>query len=121
MEKSATQRESRIERTDKFWVGVAEWRRERIRKSLMRPLYQEALKNLFLAGVLLLDSFLPLQLYVSLLKPYNIISSLIVLGILLYIEVRCYNAVWGKNGRWSLQNYTTPLEPKKKENETQKK
>jgi hypothetical protein len=121
MEKSAPQRESRIDRTDRLWVSLSQWRRERIRKTLIRPLHQEALKNLFLAGVLLLDSFLPLQLYVSLQTPYNIISSLIALGILLYLEVRCYNAVWGKNGRWSLQNSTTSSEQKKKENETAKK
>jgi hypothetical protein len=118
MEKSAPQRESRIERTDRFWVSVATWRRERIRKTLIRPLYQEALKNLFLAAILLLDAFLPLQLYVSLPIPYNILGTLIALGILLYLEVKCYNAVWGKHGRWSLETYSLPLDQKKKEEET---
>jgi hypothetical protein len=105
MEKSAPQRESRIERTDRFWVSVATWRRERI-------------KNLFLAAILLLDAFLPLQLYVSLPIPYNILGTLIALGILLYLEVKCYNAVWGKHGRWSLETYSLPLDQKKKEEET---
>ncbi len=106
MEKKTVQQESRIERTDRLWTSFAQWRQQRIRKSLMRPLYQEALRSLFFVAILLIDTLFPLQLYESITSPFNIIASLVALGILLYVEVRCYNLLWGKNGRWSIEKYT---------------
>jgi hypothetical protein len=115
MEKKEPQQESRLKRADTFWVNLADWRRERIRKSLIRPLYQEALRTVFLVAVLLIDSLFPLTLFYSFLYPYNIISTLLLLGVLLYIEARCYNAFWGKKGRWSLQKLTPKPEQRTEE------
>jgi hypothetical protein len=28
-----------------------------------------------------------------------------MLGVLLYLEIRLYNAFWGKKGRWSIEKY----------------
>lgn len=97
--------ESRLERTERLWTSIARWRQESIRKSLLRPLYQEALKTFFIIAVLLVDSLIPLQIFVSLVSPYNIIVTLVILGVFLYVEVRIYNALWGKNGRWALSKY----------------
>jgi hypothetical protein len=110
MENNDTQKKSRVERTDTFWVTVSEWNRERIRKSLIRPLYQEALRSLFLVALLLLDSLLPLQLFESLPSPLNGISAVVVLGLLLYGEAKAYNMVWGKKGRWSIEKYKKTTE-----------
>jgi hypothetical protein len=72
---------------------------------MIRPLYQEVLKMLFIVAVLLVDSLIPLQFFVSLVSPYNIVVTLVTFGVFLYVEVRIYNAVWGKNGRWALSKY----------------
>lgn len=100
--KKTTEDQSRVERADRLWLSIARWRRESIRKSLIRPLYQEALKTLFIVAVLLVDSLIPLQFYVSLASPYNIIITLVILGVFLFVEMRIYNALWGKNGPWAL-------------------
>ena len=104
--------ESRLERTERLWTSIARWRTESIRKSMIRPLYQEALKTLFLIAVLLVDSLIPLQFFVSFVSPYNIILTLVVFGVFLYVEIRIYNAVWGKNGRWALSKYESRTEQK---------
>jgi hypothetical protein len=121
MEKKGSQKESRVERADSFWRSLADWRRERIRKTLMRPLYQEALRSLFLVGVLLIDSLFPLQLLISLPYPYNFVGCLALFGVLIYVEVKIYNKIWGKNGRWSLQKYGTTSDQITKEKEHSKK
>jgi hypothetical protein len=107
-----TQDESRLERTERLWTSIVRWRREGVRKSLIRPLYQEVLKTLFLVAVLLVDSLIPLQFFVSLVSPYNIVLTLVIFVVLLYVEVRIYNAVWGKNGRWALAKYEERAEQK---------
>jgi len=98
-------RESRTERMDSFWDSFAQRRRDRIRKSLLRPLYQEVLKNLFLTLVILVDVLLPLQAFKSFPLPVNIITALVALCVLLFIEMRVWNAVWGASGRWALAKY----------------
>jgi len=103
--KKSTEQESRLERTERLYTSVVRWRQESVRKSMIRPFYQEALKTLFLVAVLLVDSLIPLQFYVSLGSPFNIILTLVVFIIFLYVEVRIYNALWGKNGRWALSKY----------------
>ena len=106
-------RKSRVDRYYEFWSRLSERRQKTIRKSLVRPLYQEVLKTLFYIAVLLVDSLIPLQFLVSFSSPINIIGTLLSLGIFLYIEVRIYNDLWGKNGRWALQKYEeTPQGPK---------
>ncbi len=96
---------SRVERMDLFWTSRATRRRERIRKTMLRPLYQEVLKNLFLALVLIVDVLLPLQVFMSLGFPVNMLAALVAVCVLLYIEMRIWNAVWGRSGRWSLEKY----------------
>jgi hypothetical protein len=96
---------SRVERYYRIWSSLANRRRESIRKSLVRPLYQEILKTAFLVAVLLVDSMIPLQFFVSLVSPFNIVVFLVTLSVFLFIEIRIYNALWGKNGRWALKNY----------------
>jgi hypothetical protein len=107
-----TKDESRLERTERLWTSIVRWRQESVRKSMIRPLYQEALKTLFLVAVLLVDSLIPLQFLISLISPYNIILTLASFGVLLYVEIRIYNLLWGKNGRWALAKYEHPEEHK---------
>ncbi len=104
--------ESRFERTERLFTSIVKWRQESIRKSILRPFYQEALKTLFLVAVLLLDSLVPLQFYVSLASPYNIVLTIVVFIVFLYIEIRVYNKVWGKKGCWALSKYERHPEQK---------
>jgi len=101
---------SRVERYYRIWSSLANRRQESIRKSLIQPLYQEILRTAFLVAVLLVDSLIPLQFFVSLTSPFNIVVSLVTFCIFLFIEIRLYNAVWGKNGLWSLQKYQGRIE-----------
>ncbi|HIG99385.1 MAG TPA: hypothetical protein HA258_02280 [Thermoplasmata archaeon] len=94
-----------VEKTENLVHYLLKKKKENIQNSLVRPLYQEALKNLFLVVVLLIDTLFPLEAYRSLPFPVNIIVSVIILGVFLYIEIRLYNAIWGKHGRWSLDKY----------------
>jgi len=94
-----------VEKTENLVNYLLKKKKENIQNSLVRPLYQEALKSLFLVAVLLLDTLFPLEAYRSLVFPLNIAVSVIILGVLLYIEIRLYNALWGKKGRWSLEKY----------------
>ncbi len=97
--------DTQVEKTENLVKYLLRKRKESIQKSLVRPLYQEALKSLFLVIVLLVDTFVPLEGYRNLLFPFNIITAIILLGILLYIEIRVYNSLWGKKGRWSIEKY----------------
>ena len=110
--KKSTTEESRFERTERLYTSIVRWRQESVRKSMLRPFYQEALKTMFLVAVLLLDSLIPLQFYVSLVSPYNIIVTLVVFIIFLYVETRIYNKIWGKQGRWALSKYEKHPEQK---------
>jgi len=103
--KKTDEKESRFERTERLFASLVRWRQESVRKSMIRPFYQEVLKTLFLVAVLLVDSLIPLQFYVSLPSPYNIILTVVSFCVLLYVEVQIYNKVWGKNGRWALSKY----------------
>ena len=99
-----------VEKTENMVNYLLRKKRENIQNSLVRPLYQEALKSLFLAIVLLIDTLIPLEVFRMLSYPLNIVISFIVLGIFLYIEIRLYNSVWGKKGRWSIEKYKKPIE-----------
>ena len=98
-----------VEKTENLVNYLLRKKKENIQNSLIRPLYQEAVKSLFLVGVLLLDTLLPLEAYRSLVSPLNIVVALIILCVLLYLEIRLYNAVWGKKGCWSLEKYRKTL------------
>ena len=80
-------------------------RRESIIKSMIRPLYQEVLKCLFLVTILLVDILIPLEIYLVFPNIINIIGSVLVICVIGYVEMRIYNSLWGKNGRWSLEKY----------------
>jgi len=94
-----------VEKTENLVNYLLRKKKENIQNSLVRPLHQEALKSLFLVAVLLVDTLFPLETYRNLISPFNIIVSVIILGVLLYMEIRLYNALWGKNGRWSIEKY----------------
>jgi hypothetical protein len=96
---------SHVERTENFINYLLRRKRENIQKSLIRPLYQEALKSLFLVAVLLIDALIPLEIFQSLPATIDIIFALLILILFIYLEMRVYNHLWGKKGRWSLEKY----------------
>jgi hypothetical protein len=106
MENEPESKGSRLERQETLWASLGRRRRQRIRRTSLRPLYQEILKSLFLTGAIIVDALLPLQVFVSFTFPVDVIASVIPLCILLYIEIRIWNAVWGKGGRWGIEKYT---------------
>jgi len=89
---------------------LLERRRQNIINSMVRPLYQEALKSLFIILALLLDTLIPLEIMRVFSSPLDIVLALLVLGFFIYVEIRIYNAYWGKKGRWSLEKYKKVLE-----------
>jgi hypothetical protein len=103
-----------VERTEAFTNYLLRKKFESIQKSLIRPLYQEVLKSLFLILILLVDTLIPLELYLDLPNILNILLSITVLCIFLYVEMHIYNLLWGKNGRWSLEKYKKNLITNKK-------
>jgi hypothetical protein len=94
-----------VEKTENLVKYLLRKKRENIQNSLVRPLYQEALKSFFLVVVLLIDTFIPLEVFRILSSPFNIALCLVVIGVFLYVEIRIYNSLWGKKGRWSLDKY----------------
>ena len=108
---------SHVERKESFINYLLRRKRENIQKSLIRPLYQEALKSLFLVAVLLIDTLIPLEIFQSLPTTINIIFALLILILFLYVEIRIYNQLWGEKGRWSLDKYKkTPQKIKENTN-----
>jgi len=99
-----------VEKTENLVNYLLKKKKENIQNSLVRPLYQEALKSLYFVVVLLADTLFPLEAYRSLVFPLNIVISVIILGVLLYLEIRLYNVVWGKKGRWSVEKYKKSIE-----------
>jgi hypothetical protein len=104
-----------VEKTEGFVNYLLKRRHDSIQKSMLRPLYQEALKCLFLVVVLLIDTLIPMQILLDLPDIINIVTALVVLIIFLYIQKRIYDMLWGKNGRWSLEKYKKTSENIKKE------
>ena len=104
-----------VEKTENLINYLLKKKKENIQNSLVRPLYQEALKSLFLVAVLLLDTLIPLEAYRSFLFPFNILIAAVLLGVFIYLEIRVYNALWGKKGRWSLEKYRTLIATKPEE------
>lgn len=103
--RSESARESRTEAFDNMLSRVSKRRRESIEKSMLRPLHQEVLKCIFIIFIMLLDTFVLLQLLVDVVSPFNYIAFFIVLAVMLYVEIRIYGSIWGKNGCWSLDQY----------------
>ena len=96
---------SNVERVEKLIKNFSIRKQESIQKSMIRPLYQEILKSLFLVFVILLDSLIPLEIFRYFPYIINIILALICLSIFLLGEIYIYNLLWGKIGRWSLEKY----------------
>jgi len=105
MNKRKSRLNLQIEKTEEFVKYLIKRRHDNIQKSLIRPLYQEALKCLFLVIVLFVDTLIPLQILLDLPNIINIVLALITLIIFLYLEMRIYNLLWGNKGRWSLEKY----------------
>lgn len=104
-----------VEKTESLTNYLLRRKREGIQKSLIRPLYQEALKSLFLILILLVDTLIPLEVFRDFSTPFNIVLSLVTLGIFLYVEMRIYNLLWGKKGRWPLEKYKKTSEKSKED------
>jgi hypothetical protein len=98
--------------------GTVSSQKKKRQYSMVRPLYQEALKSLFLVCVLLVDTLIPLEVFRILPAPFNSIVSLVILGIFLYIEIVMYNSLWGKKGRWSIDKYKKSFEKRVEEKKT---
>jgi hypothetical protein len=98
-----------VEKTENLIHYLLKKKKENIQNSLVRPLYQEALKSLFLVTVLLIDTLFPLEAYRRFVFPLNIVVTVILLGVFLYLEIRLYNALWGKKGRWSIEKHKKPI------------
>jgi len=107
-----------VEKTENMVNYLLRKKRDNIQNSLVRPLYQEALKSLFLVIVLLIDTLIPLEVFRMFSSPLNIVMSLIIFSIFLYIEIRFYNSVWGKKGRWSVEKYKKTIGNTIEENKT---
>ena len=103
---------SNVERFEEMINNISIRKRESIQKSMIRPLYQEVLKSLFFVILLLVDSLIPLEILRYLPGIINIILALIILSVFLFVEIRIYNLLWGKNGRWSIEKYKKTLENK---------
>jgi len=104
-----------VEKTENLVNYLLRKKKENIQNSLVRPLYQEALKSLFLVAVLLVDTLFPLEAYRSFVFPVNILIAAVLLGVFLYLEIRLYNALWGKKGRWSIEKYKKIITTKSEE------
>ena len=100
---------SRLENTERALAYLSKRRRENIKKSLIRPLYQEILKCIFIVFVMFIDVFIPLQILIEMPTPVNSVGSIISIIIFFCIEIKLYQVIWGKNGCWSIEkcNITT--------------
>jgi hypothetical protein len=96
--------EKRLEIVETTFKKYSERRKKNIKKSLIRPLYQEFLKSLFIIIIMILDVFLILEIIILLSFPINLIS-IIIITVILYIEKKIYNKYWGQTGKWSINKY----------------
>ena len=103
--KTESRFESRLESTDRILKYFSDRKKRSIENSLLRPLYQEICKSLFIIFSMMIDVFIPLQLLLMLSIPINYVSSLSLFIILLYVELRMYGKIWGKKGIWSIEKY----------------
>ena len=105
--------ESRHETFDSMLLRVSKRKRESIEKSMLRSLPQEVLRCIFIILIMFLDTFVLLQILLDMPRPFGFILFAIILIIVLYVEIRIYGLIWGKNGCWSLDQYRTPKKDSK--------
>jgi hypothetical protein len=97
--------EKRLEIVENSLKRYSERRKKNIYHSLLRPLYQEILKSIFIIIIMITDTFILLEIILILDIPINIIIFFILGFIIFYIELKIYNSLWGKNGKWSIEKY----------------
>ena len=97
--------ESRHEAFDSMLLRVSKRKRESIEKSMLRPLSQEVLRCIYIIFIMLLNTFVLLQILLDMPRPFGFILFIIILIVALYVEIRIYGSIWGKNGCWSLDHY----------------
>ena len=97
--------ESRHEAFDSMLLRVSKRKKERIEKSMLRPLPQEVLRCIFIIFIMLLDTFVLLQVLLDMPRPFGFILFAIILVVALYVEIKIYGSIWGKNGCWSIEKY----------------
>jgi hypothetical protein len=105
--------ESKHEAFDSMLLRVSKRKRESIEKSMLRSLSQEVLRCIYIILIMLLDTFVLLQILLDMPRPFGFILFAIILIIALYVEIRIYGSIWGKNGCWSLDKYRTPKKDNK--------
>ena len=96
---------SRYEDFDNMLLRFSKIKRESIEKSMLRPLSQEILRCIFIIFIMLLDAFVLLQILLDMPRPFGFFLCAIIIIVLLYVEIRIYGSIWGKNGCWSLDHY----------------
>ena len=97
--------ESRYGAFDGMLLRASKRKRENIEKIMLRPLSQEVLRCVFIIVVMLLDTFVLLQILLDIPKPFGFILFAIILIVFIYVEIKIYGSIWGKNGCWSLDKY----------------
>ena len=97
--------ESRHEAFDSMLLRVSKRRKESIEKIMLRPFSQEILRCIFIIFIMLLDTFVLLQILLDVPKPFGFILFAIIIVVALYVEIRIYGSIWGKNGCWFLYQY----------------
>ena len=95
--------DKRLEIVENTFKKYSNRRKKNIQNSLIRPLYQEILKCIFIIIIIVFNTFLSLEILLILIFPANIIIFLLLLIILFYIEMRIYNKYWGLKGKWSIK------------------
>lgn len=97
--------DNRLNIVENTFKKYSDRRKKNIQNSLLRPLYQEFLKTLFIIIIMIFDIFLSLEIILSLNFPINLIILTISIFFILYAEIKIYSAYWGIHGKWSINKY----------------
>ena len=97
--------DNRLNIVENTFKKYSERRKKNIQNSLIRPLYQEFLKSIFIMIIMIFYIFLSLEIVLSLNFPINLIILTISIIFILYVEIKIYNAYWGISGKWSINKY----------------
>ena len=80
--------DKKLEIVDHTLKRYSDRRKKNIYQSLLRPLYQELLKSIFIIIIMIFDTFILLEIILILNIPINIIIFFITASILFYIEIK---------------------------------